>query len=146
MNEKEVKAEELFKNKFNCVQAVLGVFCEELGLDCKTALKISTGFGSGCRKGEVCGAVAGAVMAIGLARGYCEQNDAIQKAVCYCMTENFINKFISERESIVCRELLGYRKDEESLRIENIKDGVHWKACLGYVKSAVKIAEGLLNE
>ena len=55
-------AEEKFGGGYNCAQSVLFSFCEELGLDADTALKIACGFGAGMgRKGEVCGAVSGAL-------------------------------------------------------------------------------------
>ena len=55
-----------FKGGFNCSQAVLSVFCEELGLDKETAARIAGGFGGGIgHLGETCGAVTGAIMAMG---------------------------------------------------------------------------------
>ena len=57
------KSLELFESKFNCAQAVFASFSEDLGLDEKQALKIGGCFGSGMRKGEVCGACTGALMA-----------------------------------------------------------------------------------
>lgn len=47
MSIKSEKAKELFKSGYNCSQAVLGVFCEELGLDFETAMKIASSFGGG---------------------------------------------------------------------------------------------------
>ena len=51
------QAVENHKNGFNCSQAVLDHYCEQLGLDRKTAFKIAAGFGNGMRMGKVCGAV-----------------------------------------------------------------------------------------
>ena len=68
MSIKTEKAKELFKTGYNCSQAVLGVFAEELGLDFETAVKISSSFGGGMgRMREVCGTVSGMFMAAGLA-------------------------------------------------------------------------------
>ena len=68
MSEKAEKAKELFKSGYNCSQAVLGVFCEELGLNFDTAMKIASSFGGGMgRMREVCGTVSGMFMAAGLA-------------------------------------------------------------------------------
>ena len=68
MSEKTDKAKELFKSGYNCSQAVLGVFCEELGLDFETAMKVASSFGGGMgRMREVCGTVSGMFMAAGLA-------------------------------------------------------------------------------
>lgn len=61
MSHKE-KAVEYYNNNFNCSQGVFTAFATELGMDEKLALKLATNFGGGERKGELCGAVAGALM------------------------------------------------------------------------------------
>ncbi len=50
------KAAELFSKKFNCSQSVFASFSDDLGIPEKIALKTGACFGSGMRKGEVCGA------------------------------------------------------------------------------------------
>jgi len=52
MNKVE-KSQEYFKNGFNCSQAVFTTFATELGLSEELALKVSTQFGGGARKGEM---------------------------------------------------------------------------------------------
>ncbi len=59
-----------FKEGFSCSQAVVSSFAGDLGLGNDTAYKIPCGFGAGiARTGNTCGAVAGAVMVIGLKYG-----------------------------------------------------------------------------
>ena len=41
------EALQCFNEGFNCAQAVISAYCEPLGLDKKTALKVSCGFGAG---------------------------------------------------------------------------------------------------
>ena len=53
---------------FNCAQCVLCSCNAYTGLDRETALAVSCGFGGGVRCGEICGAISGAVMAIGAAK------------------------------------------------------------------------------
>ncbi|WP_265101242.1 C-GCAxxG-C-C family protein [Methanobrevibacter ruminantium] len=62
-----------------CSQAVLEVFCEEFGLSREQAFKISISFGGGMRKGEVCGACTGAIMALGLKYGDFERMAQIRR-------------------------------------------------------------------
>ncbi|MBR3293538.1 MAG: C_GCAxxG_C_C family protein [Oscillospiraceae bacterium] len=50
----------------NCAQSVLMACGKYTGLDAETAKAISAGFGGGVRSGEICGAISGAVMALGL--------------------------------------------------------------------------------
>ena len=42
---KGTEAEKLFKEGYNCSQAVIGAFCDELNLDRETAFKIASSFG-----------------------------------------------------------------------------------------------------
>jgi len=96
----EVEAERLFKTGANCAQAVFGAFAEELGLDAETAQKVSAGLGGGVgRLREVCGAVTGATLALGMKFGP-------DKANVYPRVQAFAEKFRAECGSIVCRELL----------------------------------------
>jgi len=69
-------AVELFRKGFLCSQAVLASFCDSYGLDRNSALKIACGLGSGMRCAEICGAVSGAVLVIGLKYGYTDAKDA----------------------------------------------------------------------
>ena len=55
--------------KFNCSQAVLGAYADDYGLTVAQAMKVAACFSGGVRKGEVCGAVSGAIMVIGLKYG-----------------------------------------------------------------------------
>ena len=68
MTHKE-KAMKIFYEKFNCSQAVLGAYADDYGLTVDQAMKVAACFSGGVRKGEVCGAVSGAIMVIGLKYG-----------------------------------------------------------------------------
>jgi C_GCAxxG_C_C family probable redox protein len=57
---------------YNCAQAVLMAFAEDAGLTEEQAEKITAHFGSGMRHGSTCGAVTGALMALGML-GYDEK-------------------------------------------------------------------------
>jgi C_GCAxxG_C_C family probable redox protein len=109
MTNREERAKELYTGGFgyNCAQSVLGAFAEDYGLDMETALKLSNGFGGGVRTGNVCGAVSGALMALGLECGFHKENDIKQKGYCYKKTDEFIKAIREENGSILCRELLG---------------------------------------
>lgn len=51
---------------YNCCQAVLLPFAEELGVDQGAAYRLGAQFGGGMRRGSVCGAAVGGLMALGL--------------------------------------------------------------------------------
>ena len=62
----EDEARSNFENKYNCAQSVLAPFAERLDLDKSLAFKMATPFGGGMgHNSQVCGAVCGALLAIG---------------------------------------------------------------------------------
>lgn len=145
MNRME-EAVNIFNNGFNCSQAVLSVFCEDFGLDKETALKISTGFGGGCRKGEICGAVTGAIMALGLKYGHYVEGDVETKNKAYSLTKEFISRFEEKNESIICKRLLGYDLTIES-ELAIIKEkGLFNSICPKVIVDAIEILEAMFSE
>ena len=98
-----------FNEGFSCSQAVVSSFSEDLGLDKETARKISCGFGAGIgRYGNICGAVTGATMVIGLKYGKGTVGDDAAKEKTYTLVQEFLRKFRAKNGSINCTELLGY--------------------------------------
>ena len=70
MSTKSDIAAEIFSKGFSCSQAVFASLSSEYGVDSDTAKKIAGAFGGGiASNGELCGAVSGALMAIGLKHG-----------------------------------------------------------------------------
>ena len=110
MTEKGKLAREYFSRpNTNCAQAALCAFLDETGLSEETAMKIATGFGGGIRDKEVCGAVTGAVMALGLIMGQTSEHDTEAKKKASDLTTEFNKRFKEKHSSIVCRDL----KDKE---------------------------------
>ena len=108
MNIYSEKAMALFKEGYNCSQSVVGAFVEELGIDMKTAMLMSSSFGGGMgRLREVCGAVTGMFMVAGLTQGYHLPKDLAGKKELYTTVQNLAEKFKAENGSVVCRDLLG---------------------------------------
>lgn len=140
------KAETYFCNNFNCSQAVFTTFATELGLDEEVALKISTQFGGGARKGEMCGAVAGALMVLGLKYGHCHAEDMVEKGNAYQISEDFMNRFIADKGTVVCRELLGYdvSKQEDMQKIKELD--LFKTICPEMIRCATSIVEQMMHE
>ena len=144
MCKKVEKAKELFKRGYNCSQSVLGVFCEELGLDFETAMKISSSFGGGMgRMREVCGAVSGMFMAAGLAFSTPDNNKAKQ----YKIVQELAEKFKEKNGSIICRELLQGIETSTSY-IPSARDENYYKKrpCLNLVCDSVKIFDEYIKQ
>ncbi len=140
------KAQEYFSNNFNCSQAVFTTFATEMGLDEELALKIATQFGGGARKGEMCGAVSGALMVLGLKYGHCHWDNAEEKARAYQISEDFMNRFIQKNGTVVCRELLGYNisKPEDMKKIKELN--LFRTTCPEMIRCATEIVDEMINE
>lgn len=143
---KAEKALELFSNNFNCSQAVLTAFAPDLGLDEKLALMLGTQFGGGARNGEMCGAVSGALMVLGLKYGHFESENNEQKQRAYAIAVEFTKRFRERNGSIVCRDLLGYdlTKPEDSACIR--EKNLFRTICPEMIRSAVEVLEGVIAD
>ena len=84
----------------NCAQSVLMPFAKQAGLTEEQAFALAANFGSGMRHGSTCGAVTGALMALG-ALGYTEQQSrALLKA------------FQEQEGDLTCAKLLAIGKQK----------------------------------
>jgi C_GCAxxG_C_C family probable redox protein len=102
------KASTKFTSGFNCAQSVLWTFAADLGLEPDAALKIACGFGAGMgRREEVCGAVTGGIMALGLKFGRGEAQDRSATEQAYAKTQELMRQFEARHGSCICRCLLG---------------------------------------
>ena len=146
INSRCEEAVKCFDEGFNCCQAVFSAFSEQLGLDRKTALKVSSPFGGGiARMGDTCGAVTGALMLIGLKEGkyLAEDNDARDK--CYRLSKEFIDRFKELYGSTICREILSCDLSTESGQKFAKEHNLTKTLCPGFVRDASKIVENLLD-
>lgn len=133
------EAVKLFNSSYVCSQAVFAAFSPKLGLEKNQALKIGACFGSGMRKGEVCGACTGALMVLGLKYG---ESKAMSNEAC----ERFLDEFKKENGSYICNDLLGCditTKEGVEFATEN---KLFKEFCPKMVESAAKITEKIINE
>ena len=143
MNEKDVLL--LFNSGYNCAQAVLSRFAERYWMSRDEAFLIASGFGGGiARNGEVCGAVTGAVMALGLRYGRKEGDDRSIQENTYEKVNEFLDRFRALHGSCVCLVIL----DGINLRTPEGQKafGDHSKLdlCCRCVADAISIVESLL--
>lgn len=105
MTHKE-KALDYFSRKFHCSQAVLAAFADECGITEEQALKLGACFGSGMRKGEVCGACTGALMVLGLLYGHHIENNMESRMLANEVNDAMMNRFAKVCGSYLCNDLL----------------------------------------
>ena len=78
------RAKENFQSGYSCAQAVFLACTENMGLDTETRARLASSFGGGMGgMRQVCGAVSGMLMALGLHQGYTDPKDKAGKAAQY---------------------------------------------------------------
>ena len=142
------KARELFLEGYNCAQSVFCAFNDLTGFDRETAARLASSFGGGMgRLREVCGAVSGALLVLGLLCGYSDPNDPDAKTEHYRMVQEFACRFKEINGTIICRELLeGVNTKPGSEPEARTAEYYAERPCLRYVGDAAKIAEDMLRE
>ncbi|MGM9734963.1 MAG: C-GCAxxG-C-C family protein [Candidatus Cryptobacteroides sp.] len=111
LEERVAKAGRLFKEGYNCAQAVVLAYNDLFGLDDTTAASIASGFGGGMgRMREVCGSVSGMVTLAGLLSPAADPSDKEARTANYALVQEVAGRFREMNGSIVCRELLGLGK------------------------------------
>lgn len=139
MSEKQKRAVELFDEGFNCAQSVIAPFADSLNIDVPTALRMAGGFGHGLRLGEVCGAISGAAMVIGLREGTDEPSDLAAKNSCNAQTLELMRTLTAQLGSCQCRVLI---KDEAlTARGSLTCPGCTRRACAAVIETAVAALE-----
>ena len=145
MKSRSDSAVELMIAGGNCAQAVLCAFLEGHGLEKRTAMKLASGFGAGMgRNQEVCGAVTGAVMVIGMKHGQERPEDKEAKEKAYALTRELMERFRSEFGSCLCRDLLRVDLLTEEGQRKYKEDGLAEKVCRPCVRGAVRLLEEIL--
>lgn len=128
------RAARLHGNGYNCCQAVLLTFCDELGVDPVTAFKIGEGFGLGMGGMEnTCGALSGAIMLAGLRNSDGDLDHPKTKAGTYRISRELTEAFKEKTGALVCRDLKG------------IDTGKVLCSCPKCIDSAVQIVEEILG-
>lgn len=101
------KAIELFNSGYNCAQAVICAFADDIGMDYVAARNLSASFGGGMGKlRQACGAFTGAIMVAGVLFGDYDVNDNEKKSEHYALVRRIAEEFIKLHETINCDELL----------------------------------------
>ena len=147
MNRSVDRAASLFRDGFSCSQAVLAAMGARRGLDRELALRLASALGGGMsRSGDTCGAVSGALMAIGLEHGRVSVDDREAKGRCYDVGEEFLRRFRAREGATTCRDLLGYDLSKPDEGEKARQEGLFASVCPRLVVTAAEVAEKLLAE
>ena len=138
------RAEEYFKEGYNCTQAVVLAFSDLHGMDAKAAARLSSSFGGGMgRLREVCGAVSGMFLVAGMLYGYGDPKDFQGKKEHYGRVQQLAKAYEEENGSIVCRELLGLAKKKDVPTPEQRTEEYYKKRPCGKL---VRIAAAIMEQ
>jgi C_GCAxxG_C_C family probable redox protein len=123
--------------------------CQEfdIEIDDKIIPQIAYGFAGGIgNSGAVCGAVAGAVMAIGLKRGRPAKGKMEEGLAELALGKEFRRRFEAEMETINCRELTGLDLSTEKGLEQFMNSDIPMTVCFPAVSVAYKLVVDLLKE
>lgn len=119
---------------YNCAQAVICAFSEELDVSEEILFKAAEGFGlgMGCMNGT-CGAVSGAVMAAGFKNSTGNFDGPKSKLDTYKLSKQILESFEEKNGSVTCRELKG------------VDTGTVLRSCPGCIEDAVDLVSEVLG-
>ncbi len=141
------KAISRFRDGYNCAETVLMTFAESYGINNDIIPRIATGFGGGIgRRGSVCGALSGAVMALGLKYGRDTMEEKERTENCTRRAFECYTRFDKEFGGVLCYDLIkcdlstpdGYKQFREL--------GLRETNCTKYIEEAMKILLDLTKE
>jgi C_GCAxxG_C_C family probable redox protein len=124
-----MKAVEYFDSWSNCAESVLLASVGEQ----QNVPRVATAFGGGMgRQGEVCGALTGALMAIGVKHGR-DGPDTERRDRTYMLARSLFSDFISRFGSVICRELTGCNLATEEGMKKFSDERIHYTKCHDFV-------------
>ena len=145
------RARELFREGYNCSQAVTLAFAEELearGISREMAAGLASSFGGGLgRLREVCGCVSGMALVCGALEGYTDPKAAAEKQDHYKKIQELVTTFKNENGSYICRELLaGINTDTNPVPEARTESYYKKRPCAELAACAADILERHLKE
>ncbi|MHA1965424.1 MAG: C-GCAxxG-C-C family protein [Candidatus Thorarchaeota archaeon] len=141
------QAMKYFSTDYNCSQSVMKSILEKRGMDFDEIFHLAAGFGAGVGlQGHICGAVSGAVAALGVINGRKFDDVKKHKEATYASAGKFMQIFKEQYGSIICDDLTGIVMADKAAHDRAMEDGTFQKVCPGYVKDAVRIVLDLSKE
>jgi C_GCAxxG_C_C family probable redox protein len=133
-------ASEYHREGFNCAESVLLALCQEMGIESPFIPRIATGFGGGIgHTGGICGAVTGAVMALGIRFGRSNPQDKETRDRLYLLVESFLKAVGKNLGHLDCLSLIGVRLNTEE-GLKQYREGNLREKCRSIVTTVENIA------
>ena len=127
-------ADQMHNSKYNCAQAVVCAFSDEIGVDRKTLFRIAEGFGfgGGCAAG-MCGALTGGLMLLGLKNSDGNLEDPKSKKETYKIAKQMKARFEEKTGGLICKDLKG------------METGKMLCSCPDCIKNGVEVVQEILE-
>lgn len=141
IEQKRENAVRFFENGYNCAQSVLLAYAGRYGIDELTAMKMASSFGGGMgRMREVCGAVTGMLMVLGLEYPFTDTTDRQSKNRNYQVVQECMNEFKTNTGSFICADLLNLKREAQKPESSE-RDQAFYRSrpCAGCVALAANI-------
>ena len=131
---------------FNCCQSVAAAFSDLTALSEQELFNICGGFGGGAGSGELCGAISGAIIMLGLLTPVDVSDPVGSKKRTVSLSKEFQKRFAERFGFLRCHDLL----KNEAGSTENISASIGslklTKHCDVMIVTAVEILEEMLRE
>ncbi len=142
------EAERLFREGYNCSQAVFCAFRDLTGYEMNEAARLSAPFGGGMgRLREICGTVSGALLTLGVLYGYDEPGNIDVKRDHYRLVQEFAHRFEERFGALRCKELLKNIKVTPGIEPEpRTAEFYEKRPCVRIAAGAAEILDELLSD
>ncbi len=130
---------------FNCCQCVAAAFEDLTGLDRQRCMDLCAGFGSGAGTGELCGALVGGIMALGLLTPVDQAEPVASKQRTLALSKELEKRFQERYGHLRCQDLLANRLKSNEKSPASVRLGLT-KHCDIMIVSAVELVEEILAE
>ena len=138
------KAAALFDGGLYCAQIVVAHGAEQLGEDAATARRMASGLAAGCKRGEICGCLTGAILALGLAYGKATGEEELQNDLLPRLVNELEDRFAAQHGTVLCRDLIGYDRSRpegpDNMPRDDMYDG-----CPTFMAEVCEILDDLLG-
>lgn len=147
INESKALAKKYFSGQYNCSQSTMKAILVGMDIDFDQIIPLAAGLGAGvAHEGNACGAVTGAILALGVIESKTHKDPLEQKDAAYATGEEFVRRFKEKHGTILCDQLTGILMTDIIARKVANDDGTFAKKCPSFVSDAVQIALEIATE
>lgn len=137
-------AKTLHNEGLNCSETVFWALTEYWGID--IPFSVATGLGGGvARSGGPCGALLGAILAVGAKVGRDDPKDSERKLECYRLGQEITEAFVEVMGTNLCKDIIGFTLSEEGgsekYQAGGFKDGKCQDAVVAAIVAGAKVFE-----